>query len=161
MKKIKNIVKILIILVITIALVGSLIFFLKINKKVYDVDSITKTFEKNNLQVSDKKITIKNSNMNSFIEGYNEKEKFTADFFIMDSEKSAKKIYDEYIMSLEKESGGKKGIVATNKMGYYKYVLSSAGNYVIVIRSKNTVLFINSFETSKKSVDKILKSLKY
>lgn len=161
MKMIKPIVKIIIILVIVIALIVSAIFFLKVNKKVYTEEAITKVFEKNNLKVVDKNIAIKNDNMNTYIEGYSDKENYTADFFIMDSEKAAKKLYNEYILSLEKEAGGKKGTVTTNKMGYYKYVLKSAGNYVIVIRSKDTVLFINSFESNKKSVDKILKSLKY
>lgn len=161
MKKIKPIVKIVLILVIVIALIVSLIFFLKVNKKVYNEESMTKVFERNHLKVIDKKLAIKNKDINTYIEGYSEKENFTADFFIMDSEKAAKKVYSDYIIFLEKEAGGKKGTVTTNKMGYYKYVLQSAGNYVIVIRSKDTVLFINSFESNKKSVDKILRSLRY
>lgn len=161
MKKIKPIIKILIIVVITIALIVSAIFLLKVNKKVYDVETMTNILEKNNLKVVDKNIAIKNDDMNTYIEGQNDKENYTVDFFILDNEKAAKKVYSDYIMFLEKEAGGKKGKVSTNKMGFYKYVLESAGNYVIVIRSDNTVLFINSFESNKKSVDKILKSLKY
>lgn len=161
MKKLKPIIKIAIILVITIVLVISAIFFFKVNKKVYDEENMTKVFEKNDLKVVDKSIAIKNDKMNTYIEGQNEKENYTANFFIMDNEKAAKKVYEEYITFLEREAGGKKGTVVTNKMGYYKYVLESAGNYVVLIRSKNTILFINSFESSKKSVDKILKSLNY
>lgn len=161
MKKLKPIIKIAIILVITIILVVSAIFFFKVNKKVYDVEKMTKVFEKNDLKVSDKRIAIKNDKMNTYIEGQSEKENYAADFFIMDNEKAAKKLYEEYTTFLEKEAGGKKGTVVTNKMGYYKYVLESAGNYVVLIRSKNTVLFINAFKSNRKSVDKILKTLKY
>ena len=161
MKKIKPIIQIIIILVVLAILIVSAVFLLKVNKKVYDKDTITKIFEKNNLTVVDKKIAIKNDDMNTYIEGYSKKDNYAADFFILDTEKAAKKVYNEYITSLEKEAGGKQGKISTNKMGFYKYVLESAGNYVIVIRSKNTVLFINAFESNKKDIDKILKKLKY
>lgn len=161
MKKIKPIIQLLLIIVVLAVLIVSAVFLLKVNKKVYDKDSITKVFEKNNLTVVDKKIAIKNDDMNTYIEGYSKEDNYAADFFILDTEKAAKKVYNEYISSLENETGGKKGTVTTNKMGFYKYVLESAGNYVIVIRSKNTVLFINAFESNKKDVDKILKTLKY
>ena len=65
MKKLKPIIKIAIILVIIIILVVSAIFFFKVNKKVYDVEKMTKVFEKNDLKVSDKRIAIKNDKMNN------------------------------------------------------------------------------------------------
>ena len=127
MKKLKPIIKIAIILVITIVLVISAIFFFKVNKKVYDEEKMTKVFEKNDLKVVDKSIAIKNDKMNTYIEGQNEKENYTANFFIMDNEKAAKKVYEEYITFLEREAGGKKGTVVTNKMGYYAEKIRKQG----------------------------------
>lgn len=161
MKKLKPIVKILIVLVLVLVLVLSLMFFIKINKKVYTANNITTIFEKNNLVVNDNMASIDDKNVDAYIEARNDQSTFRIEFYKFDNEKSAKKFYKDNTNSLENETGGIQGKVVTNKMGFYKYTLEASGNYVTLIRSKNTIIFVNTNEKNKDLVDSIIKSLKY
>ena len=125
MKKLKPIVKILIVLVLVLVLVLSLMFFIKINKKVYTAKNITTIFEKNNLVVNDNMASIDDKNVDAYIEARNDQSTFRIEFYEFDNEKSAKKFYKDNTNSLENETGGIQGKVVTNKMGFYKYTLEA------------------------------------
>lgn len=163
MKKLKPVVKIIIIAVIVVLiLVLSLVFLLVLNKKVYDTDTVTTLLEKNNYVVTDRTSTYsKDKTIDSYIEAQDKKGTYKIEFYEMSSESAAKKYYNEVKTALEKETNGIKGQTDTNKMGFYKYTLEASGNYVVVIRSKNTIIYVNTNEKNKEVVNEIISKLKY
>lgn len=160
MKKLKPKVKIIIAAVVVVAVVLLIIFLLSINKKVYSPTQITKVFESNNLITTDLE-ALGESEFNSHLEARNKESSFKIEYFQFSNEKQAEKYYEKIIASLEAETGGLKGKVETNKIGFYKYTLEASGNYLVIVRSKNTIIYENTNEKNKELVDKIIKSLKY
>ena len=153
--------KVLFFVIVLVAILSVVIFYKSIDRKVYTKESFTKVLEKYKYKVEDKSNDYYNDkSVETYLLGTSKDELFRVDFFIMKDEKASKKYYKELKEQLEKETG-MEGTTKTNKIGYSKYIMEASNNYVVVVKSDETIIFINTNNKNKDKVEKLIKKLGY
>lgn len=133
-----------------------------VGKKVYTEETLKQKMEKLGYNVEDLSITYEdNDKIVTYLQCRDKNNKYQLDFYVLDTEKHAKKYYNEVKEELNNEAEGIEGKTETNKTNYYKFVLEVNGNYSAVINSKNTVIYFNSTQKNKEDIVNLLKKLGY
>ena len=155
---------ILVILVITCFIIYGcyLIVTRVIGKKVYTEETLKQKMEKLGYNVEDLSMVYENDDkIETYLQCRDKNNKYQLDFYVLDTDKHAKKFYQKQREMLDKEAEGVEGKVDTNKNNYYKFVIEVNGNYSAVINSKNTVIYFNSTQKNKEDIVNLLKKLGY
>lgn len=133
-----------------------------LNKKVYSVEEYSKLLKEEKYSVSDKSdIYHDNKNIIKYVESKDSKSKYLIDFYVMDTEKSSIKFYNDTKSKLEKEASGIKGIEKSNSFGYKKFILEASGNYSAIIKSDNTIVYLNANIKNKDEINRFIQMLGY
>lgn len=154
----------LIILVITAFIIYGcyLIVTRVIGKKVYTEETLKQKMEKLGYNVEDLSMMYENDDkIDTYLQCRDKSNKYQLDFYVLDTDKHAKKYYQTLRDMLDKEAEGVEGKTETNKKNYYKFVIEVNVNYSAVINSKNTVIYFNSTQKNKEDIVKLLKKLGY
>ena len=162
MKKIKLTKKFIIFVITIIVLILLVIGFKYIHKQTYTVETFTNTLKEDKYIVKDKTLIYKNNKeIKNYIQSKDKTKSYQVDYYSMNSENSAQKYYEKLVNQIEKDTYGLKGKTQTNKMGYSKYLINTDGSYIVIIKSNDTVIYINAKDTYKDSIDQLLKKLGY
>ncbi len=147
----KRIVKILIIVVMMITLTactqGKKISTEDIVKKLSDMNFVTNDVSSEMEDSSIKKVIVANNN------------KISLEYYVFESEDSAKKAYGTNLESLK----GNKDFKVKEKNGsnYSKSTQSTKSLYNVIIRAEDTLIYSSVNVNYKSDVDKVIKKLGY
>lgn len=132
------------------------------NKRNINMDKFTKIMKKNGYSVSN--ITDKYKSISQLKEAatsINESEKWQIDFYILDSNESAEKIYNNNVDTFKYlKNDDDKETIKTDK-NFSRYSLISDNSYGVVAIIDNTMVYVSASNSSKDKVDNILKEIGY
>ncbi len=162
MKKIK--IKKLYIIIATIVLLAIIlgIIYFSTNKKVYSTEEYQKVLEKNEYSVVNQSTAYSNNdNIQEYIQSQNKEHTYQVDFYTMKDSQSATDYFNDVKNKLINESNGKEGKLESNNFGYSKFTIQASNNYCVMIKSDNTIIYVNTNIRNKENVDNLLKDLNY
>lgn len=154
----------LVILVITAFIIyGCYLIVTKvIGKKVYTEETLKQKMEKLGYNVEDLSMMYDDDDkIETYLQCRDKNNKYQLDFYVLDTDKHAKRYYQDLRGMLDEEAEGIEGKTETNKKNYYKFVIEVNGNYSAVINAKNTVIYFNSTQKNKEDIVNLLKKLGY
>ena len=158
----KSTLKIIIVAVLVLIALVAILFIKSLNKKVYTEEEYTKILKNYNYKVVDKSNDYSHdSTVKSYLQAKNKEKTYQVDFFIMDSKESAKEYYTNVKNELKRESNGIKAIEVNYQTGFDKYIIEANGNYSVIIRSKNTIIYSNTKSTNKEKINTLIRILQY
>ena len=161
MKK-ESTIRIIIVAVLVFMILIAILFIKSLNKKVYTVEEYTKLLKNYNYKVVDKSNDYSHdSTVKSYLQAKNKEKTYQVDFFVMNNEKSAEEYYTSVKNELKRESNGIKAIEKNYKTGFDKYTIEANGNYSVIIRSKNTIIYSNTKKDNKEKINTLIRILQY
>ena len=101
------------------------------------------------------------SNIKDIYIAANPKDNYQIEFYVLESVDTAKTFFSENKTRFSKEVGKNKIETKSKKGNSEKYTVTSLGQYRLVSRIENTVIYLDTRESNKKKVDEILKELGY
>ena len=132
------------------------------SKKNINMDKFTEIMKKNGYSVSN--ITDKYKGISQLKEAatsINESDKWQIDFYVLDSNESALKIYNNNVDTFKFLKNDKdKEIVKTDK-NYSKYILITNNSYGVIAINNNTIIYISANSKAKDKIDKLLREIGY
>lgn len=132
------------------------------DKKNINMDKFTEIMKKNGYSVSN--ITDKYKSISQLKEAatsINESDKWQIDFYVLDSNESALKIYNNNVDTFKFLKNDKdKEIVKTDK-NYSKYILITNNSYGVIAINNNTIIYISANSKAKDKIDKLLREIGY
>lgn len=152
----KKILYVLTLMVVTLTLTGCG------NKKAITIDEYKDIMSTNSFVLNDAKNRISvNSNIKDIYIAANPKDNYQIEFYVLESVDTAKTFFSENKTRFSKEVGKNKIETKSKKGNSEKYTVTSLGQYRLVSRIENTVIYLDTRESNKKKVDEILKELGY
>ena len=152
----KKILYVLTLMVVTLTLTGCG------NKKAITIDDYKDIMSTNSFVLNNAKNRISvNSNIKDIYIAANPKDNYQIEFYVLESVDTAKTFFSENKTRFSKEVGKNKIETKSKKGNSEKYTVTSLGQYRLVSRIENTVIYLDTRESNKKKVDEILKELGY
>ena len=152
----KKILYVLTLMVVTLTLTGCG------NKKAITIDEYKDIMSTNSFVLNNAKNRISvNSNIKDIYIAANPKDNYQIEFYVLESVDTAKTFFSENKTRFSKEVGKNKIETKFKKGNSEKYTVTSLGQYRLVSRIENTVIYLDTRESNKKKVDEILKELGY
>lgn len=152
----KKILYVLTLMVVTLTLTGCE------NKKAITIDEYKDIMSTNSFVLNDAKNRLSvNSNIKDIYIAANPKDNYQIEFYVLESVDTAKTFFSENKTRFSKEVGKNKIETKSKKGNSEKYTVTSLGQYRLVSRIENTVIYLDTRESNKKKVDEILKELGY
>ena len=152
----KKILYVLTLMVVTVTLTGCG------NKKAITIDEYKDIMSTNSFVLNDAKNRISvNSNIKDIYIAANPKDNYQIEFYVLENVDTAKTFFSENKTRFSKEVGKNKIETKSKKGNSEKYTVTSLGQYRLVSRIENTVIYLDTRESNKKKVDEILKELGY
>lgn len=152
----KKILYVLTLMVVTVTLTGCG------NKKAITIDEYKDIMSTNSFVLNNAKNRISvNSNIKDIYIAANPKDNYQIEFYVLESVDTAKTFFSENKTRFSKEVGKNKIETKSKKGNSEKYTVTSLGQYRLVSRIENTVIYLDTRESNKKKVDEILKELGY
>lgn len=152
----KKILYVLTLMVVTLTLTGCG------NKKAITIDEYKDIMSTNSFVLNNAKNRISvNSNIKDIYIAANPKDNYQIEFYVLESVDTAKTFFSENKTRFSKEVGKNKIETKSKKGNSEKYTVTSLGQYRLVSRIENTVIYLDTRESNKKKVDEILKELGY
>lgn len=152
----KKISYILTLMIITVALTGCG------KKKAITVDEYKDIMSSKLFVVNNAKNNIdEKSSIKDIYVAANTKERYQIEFYVLNSVDSAKEFFSNNKTRFGKQVGKNKVETKSKKGNFEKYTVTSLGQYRLVSRIDNTVIYLDIGESNKKKVDEILKELGY
>ena len=132
------------------------------NKKAITIDEYKDIMSTNSFVLNNAKNRISvNSNIKDIYIAANPKDNYQIEFYVLESVDTAKIFFSENKTRFSKEVGKNKIETKSKKGNSEKYTVTSLGQYRLVSRIENTVIYLDTRESNKKKVDEILKELGY
>ena len=152
----KKILYVLTLMVVTLTLTGCG------NKKAITIDEYKDIMSTNFFVLNNAKNRVSvNSNIKDVYIAANPKDNYQIEFYVLESVDTAKTFFSENKTRFSKEVGKNKIETKSKKGNSEKYTVTSLGQYRLVSRIENTVIYLDTRESNKKKVDEILKELGY
>ena len=158
----KSTIKIVLLVVLGLLLITVILFIKTLHKKVYTVEEYTQLLNGYKYKVVDKTTDYSNdSTVKTYLQAKDKEGTYQVDFLIMNNEKSAANYYNNVKKELTREANGIKSNEKSSKTGFEKYIIEANGNYSVIIRSKNTIIYSNTKSTNKEKINTLIRILQY
>ena len=158
----KSAIKIVLLVVLALIVITVILFIKSLYKKVYTVEEYTQLLNNYQYNVVDKTTDYSNdSTVKTYLQAKDKEGTYQIDFFIMNNEKSASNYYKNIKKELTREANGLKSNEKSSKTGFEKYTVEANGNYSVIIRSKNTIIYSNAKSTKKEKINTLIRLLQY
>lgn len=158
----KSTIKIVLLVVLALIAIIVILFVKSLYKKVYTVEEYTQLLNNYKYKVVDKTTDYStNSTVKTYLQAKDKESTYQVDFFIMNDEKSATNYYKNVKKELTREANGLKSNEKSYKTGFEKYTVEANGNYSVIIRSKNTIIYSNTKSTNKEKINTLIRILQY
>lgn len=132
------------------------------NKKYIDLNNFSKIMKKNGYSVSN--ITSKYKSIPQLKEAatsINESEKWQIDLYILDSNESALKIYNNNVKTFKQLKKDKDKEILKKSKNLSKYILISDNSYGVVAINNNTIIYVSANNSAQDKIDKLLREIGY
>lgn len=153
---------ILIIALIIILIVGGLFFYLNIPKDSITVSEFKSIMEEKEYELID--VSLQFAEYDFVEEAYlalDRENDYQIEFYELSDEKNAIAFYNNNKKSFEDSKSGSSVETNLNGKNYSRYVLSSGGDYMLLSRIDNTVIYVCEDVELKDTINDVLDELGY
>lgn len=158
----KALIVLLIIAVIIILAVGGLFFYLNIEKEPITVDEFKSIMESKKYELID--VSAQFAEYDFVKEAYLALDKdadYQIEFYELSDEENTIAFYNNNKKSFENSKSGNSVETTLNGKNYSRYVLSSDGEYMLLSRIDNTMIYVCEDLELKDTIDNVLDELGY